>query len=292
MVLCTKNIFKVFSLLMLVGLFSCNNFSLYNEDTSVVVARVGEVELTEDMLLELYGELTSANDSSSTRDYAINDWVVMELKTQSAEQELVSGGLDKQKIERMVEEYRKALLIHSLETKYLLEHLDTTFTDKQIKDYYNENPSAFRLAGPLVRAIVVRLPEGLRQSKSLREMFLKGGDEELSEFINICAKNGYKVEDLRGSWVEFSTVLGHIPFRRTNFDEFLKKNRTYEVTDEEYKYLLRIIEYLPTGAQSPLEREQETIKRILKNRRRADAVDQLNSTLLESAKESEQVVIE
>ncbi len=270
---------------------SCDNFSLYNEDSSAVVATVGEESLTEAMLIDMYSA-DIVDDTTTLRSDAINRWVISELKKITAQSALESGSISSVDIDRMVESYRESLLIHSLEAQYLQENLDTTFTAAQIKEYYNANPSAFRLAGPLVRAIVVRLPEGLRQSKSLSDRFLEGDEEQLLEFIDICAKNDYKVVDLRGSWVEFSTVLGHIPFRRTAFDDFLKMNRTYEVTDEEYKYLLRIEGYLPTGSQSPIERETETIKKILKNRRRADAVKQLDDSLLRSATESQLVIID
>lgn len=278
----------LFGVFMLGG---CDNFHLYSSDSSAVVATVGDSELRESSLEGIYSGAIYAEDSLAQKRLAVNEWVLNEVKKQAAEEQIENGALSQALIDEMVEEYRRTLLIHSLEHNYLKNALDTVVSREQIEAYYKANKSSFLLAGPLVKAIVVRLPEDLRQSKKLEELFIKGDESELADFLNICAKNDYKVVDMRGDWVEFSAVLRHIPFPYTDFDAFLKKNKHYEITDSEYKYLLRVEAYLPTGTTSPMERERATIEKILRNLRRGDAIKEFNDSLLRAANIKELIVI-
>ncbi len=271
---------------------SCGNFSLYSGDDSPVVARVGEAELRESAFSDIYDGSLYAGDSLLQRKVMINNWVLSEVKTQAALEEIKNGGLNQRVIDKMVEEYRRTLLIHTLEYNYLSSTIDSVVTEPQIREYYAKNKEGFRLPGPLVKAVVVRLPEDLRQSKKLEQLFLKGDKEELSDFLNICAKNEYKVVDMRENWVEFSNVLRHIPFAYTDFDKFLSKHKRYEINDNEYKYMLRIEEYLPTGTLSPMEREKQNIIKILRNLRRASAIQTFNDSLVNTAKTKGLVTIE
>lgn len=270
----------------------CGKFGLYSGDSSPVVATVGDVELRSSMIEGIYKVNMTREDSASVREQFIASWVLSEVKRQAAEQQMEGNDRNFDQIEQMVDQYRTKLLTHKFEQDYLATHIDTTITASQIEAYYKANPDNFRLSGPLVKAIVVRIPSGLRQSKRLEEMFRKGNSEALNDFINICQKNSYRVDDFREEWVDFSTVLQHIPFGKANFDEFLKSRDSYEVTDDQFKYMMRIESYLPTGQLSPLEREQSTIIRILHNLRRGELLKSLNDSLMQTAKAKKLIHIE
>ncbi len=280
------------ALLTLVGV-SCADFMLYSSDRSPEIARVGEVVLRESALENLYSEEMDTLAKEKAKATFVNSWVLQELKRQEALEKIENRAQSIAEIDAMVEEYRTGLLIHSLEQDFLRHNLDTAVSAQQIREYYEQNPNSFRLVSPLVKAIVVRMPEGLRNNERLEEMFTKGGDDKIEEFLNICQKNNYRVNDMRAKWVEFSSVLRYIPVAASNsYDEFLKKNKVYDVSDNEYKYILRVESYLASGELSPLEREEETIKKILKNMRRSDAVEQLNDSLMNEARREEKFKIQ
>lgn len=274
------------ALSMMMGLFllsGCGSFGLYDADSSAVVATVGDVELRESSLKDIYFSAATPEDSLALKEAFVNAWVLEEVRHQAAQREIEGDERSWAMIESMVEQYRSNLLSYTFEQRYLAEHIDTTVTTKQIQKYYKDNSASFRLAGPLVKAIAVRIPAGLRQSRRLEAMFTKGDEEALDDFINICNKNNYPVYDYRDSWVDFRTVLQHIPFTRKNFDDFLRSRKHYDVTDDRYKYMMRIETFLPSGAVSPIERESGTITRILRNQRRGALINELNDSLLNSA---------
>lgn len=258
----------------------CDKFGLYSGDSSPVVATVGDVELRESSLEGIYSVAISRDDSAAARSEYIAGWVLYEVKRQAAQRQIESDDRNDALIDRMVDDYRAKLLTHKYEQDYLSVHIDTTITEQQVEQYFKANPDNFRLSGPLVKAIVVRIPSGLRQSKRLEEMFRSGDSDAVSDFINICRKNSYRVDDFREDWTDLSVVLQHIPFSKTNFDEFLRSKKSYEVTDDQYKYMMRIESYLLSGQLSPLERERSTIVKILHNQRRSSLLKKLNDSLM------------
>ncbi|MEG2319559.1 MAG: hypothetical protein RSC07_03740, partial [Mucinivorans sp.] len=76
----------------------------------------------------------------------------------------------------------------------------------------------------------------------------------------------------------------HIPFSAKNFDEFLSTKSYYEVEDEDYKYMMVIEQYLPTGESSPVGLQSANIRKILLHDRRTALIMALQDSLLGEAK--------
>lgn len=275
---------RLITVICALTLISCGKFGLYSGDSSTVVATVGDVELRSSELEHIYGGEMSSTDSSTLRQAYINSWVRAQVKRQAAEKAIVQSGESAAEIDKMVKEYRMQLLTYKFERDFIASHVDTTITSLQIEGYYKDNADNFKLAGPLVKAIIVRLPAGLRQSKRLEDMFKNPNGNSKEEFLNICQKNNYRIDDYTGEWTDFSVVLKHIPFGQSNFDDFLKTKKYYEVADDEYKYMMRIEDYMLTGALSPREREKDNITKILHNLRRQELLQSLDDSLVNVAR--------
>ncbi|MDE6500316.1 MAG: hypothetical protein K2K83_06400, partial [Rikenella sp.] len=237
---------------------SCNKLKLYDADKGEVIASVGGRELYASDVAGMIGAGLNRQDSLAALRSIVDTWVRKEIKTAAAEAAISGQGED---IEEMVAQYRSTLLSYRYEQEWLADRLDTTVTTEQIFDYYDNNRDGFRLAGPIVKARIARIPAGLRQSRKLEEMFRSGDEGDRNDFLNICQKNQYKTEDFSTEWTDFSTVVRHIPFSQSNFDDFLRTRRFYEVEDDEYKYMMAVDLYRPTGDYSPIERETGNIRK-------------------------------
>lgn len=264
--------------LLLVG---CGKFRLYNADQGPKVVSVGESVLYEHELEQIFTRGMTPKDSLSLREKFIKEWVSEQVMRQASQQELSSR---EKEIEQRVEAYRASLMRVQFQDNFLAKRLDTLVTTAQIEEYYNKNRENFRLAGPMVKARVARLPSGLRLSKKLEEMFRHGSEQQTEDFVNICNKNNYRLDDYTSEWTDFSLVLEHIPFSAKNFDEFLSTKSYYEVEDEDYKYMMVIEQYLPTGESSPVGLQSANIRKILLHDRRTALIMALQDSLLGEAK--------
>lgn len=259
----------------------CNKLKLYTFDKGEVIASVGERELYASDIARMIEPGIPAKDSLAALQSIVDTWVRKEVKTAAAEAALSDHGRD---IEEMVAQYRSALLTYKYEQEWLGGRLDTTVTADQVSDYYSTNRDDFRLAGPIVKARIARIPAGLRQSRKLEEMFRSERENDQNDFLNICQKNQYSTDDFSSEWTDFSTVIQHLPFSQSNFDDFLRTRKYYEVEDDQYKYMMVIDAYRPTGDYSPMERETENIRKIILNKRRQALLEQLEDSLYTSAR--------
>ena len=266
----------------------CNKLKLYTVDKGEVLATVGEHELYANDIASLIEPGQPLEDSLAALQSSVDTWVRKEIKTAAAEAAISGHGHD---IEEMVAQYRSALLTYKYEQEWLNDRLDTTVTTAQINEYYEANRNVFRLAGPIVKARIARIPAGLRQSRKLEEMFRSTKEEERNDFQNICQKNQYRTDDFSTEWTDFSTVIRHIPFSQSNFDEFLRSRSYYEVEDDQYKYMMAIDAFRPTGDYSPMERETENIRKIILNKRRQSLLTQLEDSLYTTARNNQQFEI-
>ncbi len=266
----------------------CNKLKLYTVDKGEVLATVGEHELYANDIASLIEPGQPLEDSLAALQSIVDTWVRKEIKTAAAEAAISGHGHD---IEEMVAQYRSALLTYKYEQEWLNDRLDTTVTTAQINEYYEANRNVFRLAGPIVKARIARIPAGLRQSRKLEEMFRSTKEEDRNDFQNICQKNQYRTDDFSTEWTDFSTVIRHIPFSQSNFDEFLRSRSYYEVEDDQYKYMMAIDAFRPTGDYSPMERETENIRKIILNKRRQSLLTQLEDSLYTTARNNHQFEI-
>ncbi len=267
---------------LLGGATSCNKLKLYDADKGEVVATVGERELYASDVAGMIGSGLTRADSLAALESIVDTWVRREIKTAAAEAAISGQGED---IEEMVAQYRSTLMTYRYEQEWLVDRLDTVVTRDQIFEYYDNNRDGFRLAGPIVKARIARIPAGLRQSRKLEEMFRSGDEADRNDFLNICQKNQYHTEDFSAEWTDFGTVVRQIPFSQSNFDDFLRTRRFYEVEDDEYKYMMAIDLYRPTGDYSPIERETANIRKIILNKRRQALLGQLEDSLYRAARD-------
>lgn len=268
-----------------IGTTGCNDLKLYNADKGEVVATVGDRELYANDLAGLIGPGLTPKDSLAALQSIVDTWVRKEIKTAAAEA-AISGHSDD--IDEMVAQYRSSLLTYRYEQEWLADRLDTTVTSDQIFEYYDNNRDGFRLAGPIVKARIARIPAGLRQSRKLEEMFRSADEGDRNDFLNICQKNQYRTYDFSDQWTDFSSVVRHIPFSQSNFDDFLRTRRFYEVEDDQYKYMMAIDLFRPTGDYSPLERETGNIRKIILTKRRQALLGQLEDSLYTAARDDRQ----
>lgn len=265
---------------------SCGRFSLYDTDKGAAIVSVEGVTLYEDDLANIYANQLTHEDSVKQREVFIDLWIKNQVREKAAENGVTEN---LPKINELVATYRNSLIAHEFEEQFVAKKLDTMVTNDQVERYYKEYIDNFRLAGPLVKARIARVPSGLRQSEKLAKMFYSSKTSDYQDFINICNKNDYKVVDFTNEWVDFSSILYHIPFTNTDFDAFLKSKSQYEVEDDRFKYLMKVEGYLLTGSSAPIESQRENIVKILLHNRRAELIEKLNDSLYREAMVSKEI---
>lgn len=276
---------------LLVGLFlltACQELPSYLVK-DVLLARVGSKELRQRDVQSVVPAGMTGDDSVAFLARYVDRWVRKQLKLQEAGVLFSSSEED---IDRMVEEYRQALLIRKLEQHYVNRGVDTTFTDTEIADYYNSHKGDFRLDHPLVKGRIVRFPEDFRQARRLKEAMASQSVSDQRDFTALCAKNEFKINDFRSRWTDFSEFLSYLPtLQSQNYNSMLSSSAVQEMRDSRSHYFFKIDEVRREGETIPLERLRPTIRRILINRRQGEAIRRSEEELYSRSVESGEVEI-
>lgn len=254
-----------------------------------VVARAGGKELRQRDVRSVVPKGVAGDDSVAFVDMYVDRWVRKQLKLQEAGVLFSSSEGD---IDKMVEEYRQALLIRKLEQHYVDNGVDTVFTDDEIAAYYNAHKSDFRLDRPVVKGRIVRFPEGYRQARRLKEAMASKSVADQHDFRDICVKNDFTVTDFREHWTDFPEFLNYLPtLQSQNYHSILASTAVQEMRDSQSHYYFQIDAVRREGDVVPLERLRSTIRRILLNQRQGEAIRRHEEELYTRAMENGEIKI-
>ena len=158
------------------------------------IARAGGKDLRLGDVRSVVPQGLSGDDSAAFMKVYIDRWVLKQLKLQEAETLFSSSAGD---IDKMVEEYRQALLIRQLDQHYVDRSIDTVFTADEIAAYYNAHKADFKLDRTIVKGRIVRFGEGYRQAAKLKTLMGARSEAQQQDFRDICEKNDFTVDDFR-----------------------------------------------------------------------------------------------
>lgn len=276
---------------LLIFLTGCREFpfSMFSGNGELL-AKVGKKELYKEDAAHIFTENMSPEDSAKLMKTYTDNWIKTQLKIREAE---ILFEKDQDDINKKIEEYRNSLLLYKYEQQYLNRFVDTLITGEQINEYYEANKDRLLLAGPIVRARVVRFPVDFRQAKKIRESFKSEKESDFLDFLDIVEKNKFKFDDFTGKWYDLNEVLRVIPFSYSEGDisKIMKNNGFYEISNSEYTYLMKIAAFKNTGETAPPETVEDIIRQTLHNRRRQELVRHKEDSLYNAGIKNKKLII-
>ena len=116
-----------------------------------VVATAGHILYLDEIqaAMPLY---LSKEDSIRAAEAFIDQWIKQNLLYEAAEKNLQESS----DIQKMVEDYRQALMVYEYQEQVLLEKLKTEVSDQDIADYYEANKQRFLSSRNLIKGIFIK----------------------------------------------------------------------------------------------------------------------------------------
>lgn len=257
----------------------------FSSDTTI--ARAGGKELRLNDVRSVVPPGLSGEDSTAYMKVYVDRWIRKQLKLREAETLFSSSAGD---IDRMVEEYRQALLIRQLDQHYVDRSIDTVFTADEISAYYNAHKSDFKLDRTIVKGRIVRFDASYRQAARLKTLMASKTPAYQQDFSDICEKNNFAVNDFREQWIDFPEFLSYLPtLRSQSYDSVLASTAVQEMRDSHSRYYFQIEAVMREGEPIPLERLSGTIRRILFNQRKGEIIRNHEEELFRRATEEGEV---
>lgn len=270
----------IFSAILALALASCNLLSTKGNEKENAIARVYDKNLYPEDLTGVVPPGTGANDSIEITAAYINNWVRQELLLKQAEDNLDETNRD---FSKQIEQYRKSLIIYAYESELVKQKLDTAVSMAEIEDYYQKNQNNFHLRENIVSASYVIISKNTPVAARVKSLLLSSRDEDKEKLQTLCQENGadYLISD--GTWMSFSDITRKIPLTVDDQQEFLSKNKYFEVKDSTTLYYVAISAYKSKESISPINFEIQNIRTILLNKRKAGLLKQMEEDLISDA---------
>lgn len=109
------------------------------------IVSVGNRYLTREMLDQVIPDGLSPRDSSAFADAYVRHWAEDELVYDVAQKNIP----DVERIENLVDRYRRELFVHEYQKQILSEKLDAEISDDAVKNYYRTHLDKFVLKTPI-----------------------------------------------------------------------------------------------------------------------------------------------
>jgi len=243
------------------------------------LARVNNTFLYADEVAGILPAGMNPSDSVAMLRKYINTWVETQLVLDDASRNLSAR---QKNFNEKIREYRNSLLVFEWEKQILNDKMDTVITLEQLNDYYNANMHEFILQADIVRVLYVKLnansPFIEQTQKMIREESFNR--EETEQFCRKYAVNYFL--DTR-SWLFIEDILKEIPLNSQHRMEMETGDTFIRFADDEYEYLLKVLDIKLKGSVSPLALEEQTIREIVLQKRKNDILERHIDNLRKSA---------
>jgi len=262
---------------------SCNFQSDRDQDW---VVNVQNHYLLRAELAEWIPDDMSPEDSMKMADAYINKWLQDHVVLVQAELNLPAELTD---FERQLRDYRNSLVVYAFETELIKQKLDTVVSQKEIQQYYKENPGNFQLRDYIVRVNFIKVPSDAPKLSEVEQWITNGTYEELvmlEDYSKQFAEFGFFNEE---RWLYLDDVLQQIPLNIGSKEQLLQQNKLVKLDEANYLYLLKIIDYKLKDSLSPLALVSKDIRNIIINKRKREFILQMRKDLLESAHKNNEI---
>ena len=260
-------------LVLLLCLFSCRNVVEHGGKTPV--AQVGDCYLYQEDIVSLlpYG-LSAADSLAFVKDFT-RKWLEEQVLYEKAEHNIRGD----ERIEQMVAEYRRTLVLNSYEQLLVEQRMSEELTEEALQEYYEKNKQLFMLEEPVIKGVFIKAPLSSPGIKDLKRWYKDGSEESLEQLEKYAFRNAVIYECFYDYWVPVSELEGKLIINLAELGEDFEKHRNIEVEDGEYCYMLHIEEYVLKGEEKPYDLARQEIVDLLTSKQKVDFMDRVKKDL-------------
>lgn len=267
---------NILLILIITCFYSCEFLGIQKKEESLrkPIARVYKRNLFIEDINDLFPKNISKEDSLVLLRSIINDWATKQLLLKKAEDN--NSQSDNSEINKLVKDYRQALLINGYKERLIKQQLDTLVVEEEISNYYSVNRSNFRLNKELIKVRYLHFSSDLLDKKEVIKLFKEPTIESLEELEkrHLSFKTMYLNDSI---WTPLEKVLLKTSFSRENL---LKKTKFEHKEDSLGLYLVAINDVLKRGDVAPKSYVKHTIKQMILHQRKLQLIRDIEKIIM------------
>ena len=228
----------------------------------------------------------SKDDSVLFAENYIKNWVEDVLIYDKAEGNIP----DNDKVNTLVENYRKALIMHIYQEELVTQRLVNEIPDEDIAAYYDKNKSLFVLEEPVMKGLFIKVPLRSPGLANVRRWYKKNTQDAIEELEKYSLRNAVTYDYFYDRWKPVKDVTLLLPMKELKNDvNYLNRNRDVELKDTAYHYFLHVEDFQEAGKVKPMDLAKEEVKEILINLKRVNFIDRVKDDLYRQASDKDRI---
>lgn len=281
-----KSICIILLLVFLIVANSCRKSQTADVDPSLQpIASVEDQVLYKAQLDAVLPAGLSAEDSTTVAQAYIKSWINDLLMYDKAKQNII----DNDAIEELVASYRKSLITNMYQERLFKDYLNKSVPESELNSYYEQNRNLFKLDGSIIKGLYLKVPVESPQLSNFQKWYKQTTDVTIENIEKNALQNAISYEYFYDKWVDLEDVMENIPYQIADTAQFLKTNKSIEVSDSSFVYLLNIKEYKSAGSDAPYEYIKGRLNEIYKERKKAEYLEQIQKDLYDKAMSDEKI---
>lgn len=263
---------------LLLQLTSCTYIQQYikKHESEGIIASIGDKHLYHEDIKNLIPQGTTSTDSIAIVEAYIQRWATNILILQNAER-----NIDNQtEINKLVEDYRRTLIIHYYKQEMVNEKIKTP-TNEETTIFYNENQNLFLLEQPIVKGALMTIPSNIKSDKIQRKFKDLKNIEDIEKYALQYA-NDYQL------FTEYWKPINEIVNPETSKLKITKPGY-YEEKDSLKLTIINITDYIPQGEIAPIEMVMEEVRTALYNQQKMEYLNNLDNEIYDYAIKHNQI---
>lgn len=256
----------------------------HHEGRTPLVELDGNFLYREDLQSVLPDGLTT-DDSLLFAEHYIRNWVEDVLLYEKARSNIPNNG----EIDKLVENYRKALIMHTYQQALIHQTLSGEISEQELIDYYTKNHVLFKVERPLMKGLFIKVPLTAPQLGNVRRWYKTENREAVEHLEKYSLQNAVKYEYFYDKWVPMADVLDLMPLKAADTEEYLDKNRHVELKDTAFYYFLNVSDFRRIGEQEPFEFVRAQVKDMLLNMKQVEFMQQVKNDLYQRAEKKNEI---
>lgn len=130
----------------------------------------------------------SKDDSLLFAEHYIRNWVEDILLYDKAQSNIPNNG----EIDKLVENYRKALIMHTYQQALIHQRLSEEISEQDLTEYYEKNQALFKVERPLMKGLFIKVPLTAPQLGNVRRWYKTETREAVEHLEKYSLQNAVK----------------------------------------------------------------------------------------------------
>lgn len=279
---------RIYTVVLLLSItFFCISCSeKYNHGGKTPLVEVNGNFLYKEDLLGVMPVPISSDDSVLFAEHYIRNWVDNTLLNDKAKKNIANN----KEIERLVDNYRKSLIIHSYQQALINQKLTKDIPESELQEYYENNKNLFKLDRPIVKGLFIKVPLNAPQLANVRKWYKSQTQDAIDNLEKYQFQNAVNYAYFYENWIPISEVLDLMPLEVDSAEDYINKNRQIELKDSAYYYFLNVSDFRGNGEEEPYEFARPDVVDLIVNTRQVDFLKQVKEDLYQQAVKQNKII--